>query len=150
SRARAARADAAAVVQRVTGVLKRTPDGGRLGWRLDVPAGLTLAIDEADLAEALGALAENAARHANAQVTVSALPQEDQVRLCIADDGPGMPAARLSAMTARGTRADETQGGTGLGLTIAAEIARAAGGDITLCNAHPGLTVCLTLPRSTT
>lgn len=148
ARARAARADAAAVVHRVVGVLRRTPDGERLAWRFDVPDGLTLAIDEADLSEALGALAENAARHANACVTVSGVAEEGMARICIADDGPGLPPERLLSMTTRGTRADETRAGAGLGLTIAAEIARAAGGEIALQNAASGLRACLTLPRA--
>ncbi|MFP4639260.1 MAG: ATP-binding protein, partial [Guyparkeria sp.] len=39
-------------------------------------------------------------------------------------------------------------GGTGLGLTIAREIARGHGGDIRLANHDDGLTVTVTLPRA--
>lgn len=149
ARARAARADAGTVIDRVVRVLRRTPDGERLDWRLDLQEDLTLAIDEADLAEALGALAENAARYAKARVKVTAGAEgEATARISIVDDGPGLPPERLSSMMTRGPRADESGMGSGLGLSIAAEIVRAAGGDITLSNDHPGLTACVTLPRS--
>lgn len=147
ARARAARADAAEVARRVVGVLKRTPDGDRLDWVCDMPDGLSLAIDEADLAEALGALAENAARHARTRVTLTARAgKQTAAQICVADDGPGLPPARLAAMTTRGARADEGGQGSGLGLTIAAEIARAVGGDLSLRNTTPGLSACLSLP----
>jgi len=149
ARARAARADAATVAARVVRVLERTPDGARLDWRIALPDDLALAIDEADLAEALGALAENAARYAAARVTISARDAGDgRARIDIADDGPGLPPERLSPIMARGVRADESGTGTGLGLGIASEIARAAGGDLALRNTPPGLTACLTLPRA--
>ena len=148
ARARAARADAAMVIDRVVRVLKRTPDGARLDWRLDLQAGLTLAIDEADLAEALGALAENAARYATARVTITAHDEGTGLaRLRIADDGPGLPPAHLTSMMTRGARADESGKGSGLGLSIATEIVRAAGGDIALGTDGPGLTACVSLPR---
>ncbi|WP_412506865.1 ATP-binding protein, partial [Roseovarius sp. SYSU LYC5161] len=136
----------AAVARRVVGVLKRTPDGARLDWTLDIAGGLVLAIDEADLAEALGALTENAARHAVAGVTLTGTLEDGFASLCITDDGPGLPPERLAEMTARGMRADDTRPGSGLGLTIAADVARAAGGDLTLRNGPGGLVACLRLP----
>jgi hypothetical protein len=48
------------------------PDGAKLQWRQAIPPGLSVALDEADLAEAMGALAENAARHAKGEVVLSA------------------------------------------------------------------------------
>jgi two-component system OmpR family response regulator len=55
---------------------RRRPDRGsaahpgraRLDWQQTIPEGLAVALDEADLAEAMGALAENAARHARGKV----------------------------------------------------------------------------------
>ncbi|WP_223422314.1 sensor histidine kinase [Tateyamaria pelophila] len=137
-------ADVGQVAERLLAVLRRTPDGDRLDWRIDIPQGMRVALDPADLSEALGALAENAARHAISCVTVSARAQEARTLLSITDDGPGIPADRRAALIARHGRADET--GTGLGLAIAAEIAEAAGGKLTLSDAAPGLTVTLVLP----
>lgn len=144
ARAGGASADAAQVAKRLVAVLQRTPDGGRLEWQIDIPAGTRVALDPTDLSEALGALAENAARHAVSRVTLSARAQEGRVLLMITDDGPGIPPSRRAALIARHGRADET--GTGLGLAIAEEIAEAAGGQLTLSDATPGLTVTLSLP----
>lgn len=143
---RNARAGAAAVARSVVAVLQRTPGGQRLAWQVDVPDDLLLAIDAADLSEALGALAENAARHAAGRVEVGAVVMGAQARVTVRDDGPGLPADRRAAMMARGVRADETGPGTGLGLAIAAEIAEAAGGGLELEEAGPGLSATLVLP----
>lgn len=143
---RSVTADAGKVVGRVVSVLERTPAGGRLEWHVDVPEGLTLAIDAADLAEALGALAENAARHARRRVTISAQRSDGMATLSVEDDGPGLPPERIAAIAARGTRADEAGAGTGLGLAIATEAAQAAGGRLRLENGATGLAARLDLP----
>jgi signal transduction histidine kinase len=139
-----ATSDPAKVAERLIAVLRRTPDGARLDWRQTIPRGLAVALHDADLAEALGALAENAARHANSAVTLSADRDGACLRLTVADDGPGILANQRARLTARHARADES--GTGLGLSIATEIARAAGGDLSLTDARPGLAATLTLP----
>ncbi|MBK5945981.1 hypothetical protein CCR83_05820 [Rhodobacter veldkampii DSM 11550] len=152
ARARSARADAATVARRVVSVLERTPEGQRLSWRIDIPPGLALAIDAADLAEALGALAENAARYARARVTLSAAVETSRATLSITDDGPGLPEGQRATMRARGARADESGPGAGLGLAIATEIAEAAGGALWLDNTDggrgPGLVARLALHKA--
>lgn len=144
ARALDARADPARVADRLIAVLRRTPDGARLDWRQDIPGGLSAALDEADLAEALGALAENAARHAQSKVALAARMEQGLLRLTITDDGTGIPQAQRAALTRRHARADEW--GTGLGLAIASDIAKAAGGTLTLDDAAPGLVASLVLP----
>jgi signal transduction histidine kinase len=131
--------------------LQRTPEGAGLRWSLDIPPGLAVALDAADLAEAVGALGENAARHARAAVAFDARVQDGKVWLSIRDDGPGIPADRRAEVLSRHVRADT--GGTGLGLSIAADIARAAGGDLVLSDAEhgragSGLTATLILPAA--
>jgi signal transduction histidine kinase len=145
ARAADARADPARVADRLIAVLRRTPDGARLDWQQEIPDGMAVALDEADLAEALGALAENAARHARGRVVLSARTEGDRLHLTIADDGPGIPQAARDALVCRHARADET--GTGLGLAIASDMAQAAGGTLTLADAAPGLTATLVLPQ---
>ncbi|MEC3861797.1 HAMP domain-containing sensor histidine kinase [Mesobacterium sp. TK19101] len=146
ARAADALCDPAQVADRLIAVLKRTPDGADLEWHQDIPPGLAVALHDADLAEALGAIAENAARHATARVRFSALPGNATVSLCVADDGSGIPEAQRDALVHRHARADTS--GTGLGLSIAAEIAEAAGGCLGLSDNTPGLIVTLTLPRA--
>jgi len=146
ARAGDARADAAQVADRLITVLRRTPDGARLDWRQTIPNGYPVALDEADLAEALGALAENAARHARSTVTLTAEIDAARVKLRMADDGHGIPEEQREILMRRHARADEH--GTGLGLTIASEIAQTAGGSLSLVDTNPGLMVTLMLPRA--
>jgi len=140
ARARHARADVGQVVDSVIAVLRRTPEGGRLDWQVSGARGLMAAIDESDLAEALGALAENAARHAVARVTVLVSKSDDgRVHLELADDGPGIPEVRLADLMRRGARLDESGPGEGLGLAIARDIVEGAGGCLRLENGARGL-----------
>ena len=146
ARAGAAQADLAETARRVASVVQRTPAGARLEWHLDVPNGLVAALDPGDLTEALGALVENAARHADSEVRILAAGADGTVRLTVRDDGAGIPPDRIEALTQRGARADERR--TGLGLAIAREIAEAAGGSLRLANAAPGLAADLRLPAA--
>lgn len=146
ARARHARADVGQVVERVISVLRRTPEGGRLDWQVSGARGLMAMIDESDLAEALGALAENAAHHAVMRVTVLVSKSDDgRVHLELADDGPGIPEARLVDLMRRGALLDESGPGEGLGLAIARDIVEGAGGCLRLENGARGLRVTVVL-----
>jgi len=96
-------------------------------------------------------LVENAARYAGgAQVTVS--DDGSRVRIAVQDRGPGVPEELLEKVFDPFFRLDSSRarhtGGTGLGLGIARNIARAHGGDLVLHNrAGGGLSAELTLPR---
>lgn len=153
ARARAAsvagrpRANVAKAIEGIHAVLSRTPDGQRVLWRIAVPPGLTVAIDPADLAEALGALAENAARHARMAVAIEAEEKGSRVRISISDDGPGVPEVWLSAIARRGRRLDEKVPGEGLGIAIAADMAEVAGGRLELRNVAQGFVAELNLPK---
>ena len=140
-----AEADVLAVAERVSGVVARTPAGGRLVWDLDVPADTRARIDADDLAEALGNLVENAARHATGRVRIETTAAGDRLELAVVDDGPGIPEAVRAVALARGGRGDE-RGGAGLGLAIVQDIAAAWGGTLALDEARPGLKAVLTLP----
>jgi signal transduction histidine kinase len=123
-----ARADIAAVVDRVLAVVVRTPAGARVEWSADVPEGMVGRIDADDLAEALGNLLENAARFARARVAIRARCDGGFIVLAVEDDGPGIPEGRRAEALARGGRLDEAGEGAGLGLAIVRDIAEAWGG----------------------
>ncbi|MDP1669742.1 sensor histidine kinase [Phaeovulum sp.] len=148
ARAASARADVAEAAARILRVIRRSGRGAALEWIFDVPPGLNAAVDIDDLTEALGALTENAARHAKATVRLTATRQREQVLIEVCDDGPGIPADKIEALVPRGARADESAAGAGLGLAIAREIAEAAGGGLTLSDAAPGLRAALLLPAA--
>ena len=62
------------------------------------------------------------------------------VSIAVSDEGPGFPLDEIETLTARFTRgsnADKTIG-SGLGLTIAQDVAKAHGGEITLRNREEG------------
>jgi two-component system osmolarity sensor histidine kinase EnvZ len=96
---------------------------------LTVPADLVLPLRADAIRRAITNLVENACRHAR-RVTVSAEERNRAAYISVDDDGPGIPAERRESVF-RPFESD-TSGGTGLGLTIARDIVRAHGGDITL------------------
>lgn len=141
-----AHASAAEVVERVLAVVTRTPAGAALRWSSEVPAEAVVRIDQDDLAEALGNLLENAARHARAAVSVDVFKDGSNIVVSISDDGPGVPAEQLEQVLRRGGRLDRTGGGAGLGLAIVHEIAEAWGGRLDVRNGREGLIAELRLP----
>jgi signal transduction histidine kinase len=125
-------------------------------------AGLEVSLDAGDeavpfncrpaaLRRALTNLIDNAARYGH-RARISLENAEENVRLRIDDDGPGIPEdlheevfkpfKRLEASRSRET------GGTGLGLTVARTIVHAHGGEITFRNrSQGGLRVEIILPH---
>ncbi len=95
---------------------------------LDARGPLELHLRPDAVRRAVTNVVDNARRHAR-QVRLSAVPQDRSVDVLVDDDGPGIAPERRESVF----RAFETGGGgTGLGLTIARDIVRAHGGDITL------------------
>ncbi len=138
-----------AVVERVVGVLERTEPGARLVFEIDVTPSLRLRIDEADLTEMLGALAENAVRFARRRVRIAGSGGSDGASLCVEDDGRGLDIGIHTAL-ARGGRLDESgPGHHGLGLSIARDLVEATGGAMTLDRSPlGGLRVRLSWPAT--
>jgi len=103
------------------------------------------------LKRCLGNLIDNAALYGD-RVTVKVEDTPGCLTLRVLDEGPGIPEAELEKVfepfhRLEGSRSRET-GGTGLGLTIARNIAQMHGGDIKLHNRpQRGLEAVLTLPR---
>jgi len=83
------------------------------------------------LARAVTNLVDNAARHAESQVTIgvsrTTMPAGDRVRLEVDDDGPGIPLDDRERVFERFTRLDDARardaGGAGLGLAVVRSIA---------------------------
>ncbi|HEX3501658.1 MAG TPA: ATP-binding protein [Stellaceae bacterium] len=99
----------------------------------------------------IGNLVGNACRHGS-HVWLTALPGRGAIDIMIDDDGPGIPAEQHEAVFRPFFRLDPsrniTTGGVGLGLTIARDIARGHGGDLTLeTSPQGGLRTRLHLPN---
>jgi len=111
-------------------------------------------IDPRRIEQVVMNLLQNALFHTpvGKEIQLSLNYNEDQVFLVIHDSGPGIPENALPHIFDRFYRTDSSrardQGGSGLGLTIARQLARAQGGDLTAAN-HPqgGAVFTLQLPR---
>ena len=97
---------------------------------------------------------QNAIRHApaNTTVEVSIVEQHTSLLISIRDYGEGVPEALLPRLTAPFFRVDAARdantGGVGLGLAIAKRALDIHHGRLVAENAHPGLRMILTIPRS--
>jgi len=103
-----------------------------------------------DLLEIAGNAMENACKWGKTRVRVRAADLTPQrLRLTIDDDGPGLPPDRREEVLRRGARLDENAPGSGLGLSIVDDLARAYGGALKLGDSPlGGLSVQLDLPRA--
>ncbi len=156
SRARAvARAQAAGeltpvdpALDELAGMLERVfqDKGVVIDWR--APEELSFRGERQDFLEVAGNLVENACIWSRKKVFITAEPAgPGRMRLIVEDDGPGLPEERRAEVLKRGARLDESAPGSGLGLSIVDELARAYGGHVELGSAAMGgLKVSVTLP----
>ena len=116
----------AAVLEDVAGSARRT--GSEVA--LEPPQDLVLWLRPDSIRRAITNLVDNARRHAR-HVTMLARPSGTRaVEILVDDDGPGIPHNLRETMFR--PFSSGAGGGTGLGLTIARDIVRAHGGEITL------------------
>ncbi len=126
------------VVEGVVAVLERTDAGERIVFDVSIPTDLVVPVVQIDLTEILGALAENAVRHANRRVRIDGFAGPDHVSLEISDDGPGLSEEGLLSATTRGVRLDESGAGHGLGLAIVRDHVEATDGELLFSNGALG------------
>jgi signal transduction histidine kinase len=102
--------------------VSRTRDGGRIAFEVLTEPSIVIRMDRTDLAEVLGNLIENAARHARSVVKVSSHELIEGTSVVIEDDGAGIETEKLDMLSKRGVRLDERGGGAGLGLAIVQDV----------------------------
>jgi signal transduction histidine kinase len=123
-----------------------------LAFEIAVPEDLKFRGERQDLEEMIGNLMDNAAKWADRAVRVSGrlMTEETQrvlIEIEIDDDGPGLPPETRADVIKRGRRLDESKPGSGLGLSIVADLASLYGGSLALDVAEiGGLRVRLRLP----
>ncbi|AXG80331.1 sensor histidine kinase [Streptomyces paludis] len=121
-------------------IAQRTQD--RFPVVLDVRPGTEVAGSRGQLARVLGNLLDNAQRHAAGSVAVSVRRSGSSVVLTVTDDGPGVPEAERERIFERFVRLDDARsrddGGAGLGLAIARDVAARHGGTLTAGRAEGG------------
>ena len=108
--------------------------------------------DGGQLTRVLVNLLHNAVRHtpAGGAVTITTGQAGEESIIEVSDTGPGIPADYVDRVFDRFVQVPgETQGGAGLGLSIARSIVRAHGGDIAVESAEgEGSTFTVRLPGS--
>ena len=103
-----------------------------------------------DLEDLIGNLAENACKYGGGLVEIKAAPaSNNQFEIIFDDDGEGLNDDEAVSALKRGARLDETTPGSGLGLSICEELARAYGGALHLERSPlGGLRARLCLPQA--
>ncbi|HZD89002.1 MAG TPA: HAMP domain-containing sensor histidine kinase, partial [Pseudolabrys sp.] len=111
------------------------------------------------VSQALANLVDNAIKYAEpAESSVDGVPAEimvgakdggDRILLTVADHGPGIPEGDRARVVERFVRLEQSRSkpGSGLGLSLAAAVARLHGGELILEDNKPGLKCLIALPR---
>ncbi|TDT38413.1 signal transduction histidine kinase [Streptomyces sp. BK208] len=122
--------------------LAREAAEGRSGVRVRGEAAVEVTGSRGQLARVLANLLDNAQRHARSAVEVSVRRDGTAAVVAVADDGEGVPAADRERIFERFVRLDAARsrddGGAGLGLAIARDVAVRHGGTLTVHDAPAG------------
>jgi two-component system sensor histidine kinase KdpD len=134
-------------------VAQRVPVAARNRVRFDVPEGLpSVRVDFRQIVRAVSTMVDNALSYAPGDdpVVVGARVLGNDLLVWVEDRGPGVPddeKQRVFEKFYRGAASAAAPSGTGLGLTIAREIARAHGGRAWVEDAQPsGARFVISLP----
>jgi signal transduction histidine kinase len=138
------------VIDDMRGALAKIYSHNQIELMAECPEHLRFEGEKQDLQEMIGNLMDNACKWARTRVSVQA--ERDQanaryVRVLVDDDGPGLsPEAREKAVK-RGRRLDEDKPGSGLGLSIVADLSNLYAGNFRLEESPlGGLRAVLVLP----
>jgi signal transduction histidine kinase len=144
-----ARTEVTPVLQALRDTLTRIHAARSVSIETAPAPGVAFAGERQDLEELLGNVMDNACKWARARVRVAVRAGHGRIELVVEDDGPGMTDDQAARSLARGARLDDDTPGSGLGLSIATELASLYGGALTLGRgALGGLRVELTLPAA--
>ncbi|MFV0296826.1 MAG: sensor histidine kinase [Hyphomicrobiaceae bacterium] len=148
--------DVKPVAQAIARTLERIHQERHLDIVVDCPSSAVFQGEKQDLQEMLGNLADNACKWAHSAIKIevrTVQPQQKggQRRLLITvdDDGPGLTPEQRTQGIKRGRRLDETKPGSGLGLSIVADLVQTYRGEFNLdASDLGGLSARLNLPST--
>src|SRR6516225_3189 len=152
--------DAAEVAQDVSELYEPLADDKGLALRVETTSAPVKGNREL-VSQALANLVDNAIKYAAepgpngangavSEILVTAGAEGDRIRLAVRDGGPGIPASDRAHVVERFVRLEQsrTKPGSGLGLSLAAAVARLHGGELKLEDNAPGLKAVIALPRA--
>lgn len=158
---RSERNDLAAQIEQIAGIYAVRCEEKGLAFQLqdELPNPCWVMVDPGRFRQVLHNLLGNAVkftREGGVTLTISRDEASGMVRADVRDTGPGIPPADLGRIFEAFQQSDSAEGsteGAGLGLTIARDIARAMGGDVSVHSVQGGgstLTFTAHLPSATT
>ena len=130
------------------GVLDRSRGLAERSWVLDDVAEGTVGLDAQRVMQAMLQLADNAVKHTGPgdEIAIGSRQHEGRLELWVRDTGRGVPPEHRESIFERFSRAEETEDGFGLGLSIVAAIVQAHGGTVVLDETPTGATFRLRFP----
>jgi signal transduction histidine kinase len=148
--------DVSAELDALSRALKKIYEDRGLTFAIECPLDMRFSGERQDFQEMAGNLMDNACKWASSRVEVKVTPVQapangahDLMQVVIEDDGPGLPEEFRRSAVKRGRRLDETVPGSGLGLSIVADLSGLYQGSLHLEQAESGgLRARLVLPAA--
>jgi signal transduction histidine kinase len=157
--------DPASIVADVSELYEPVAEEAGLALETHAAPGLSVLVNRELVGQAVANLVDNAIKYSQAEpraagrpaeldgaarrkVTIALNPVGDKVEIVVADQGPGVAPEDRERALKRFVRLEKsrTRPGSGLGLSLAAAVARLHGGSVRLEDNAPGLRALLTLP----
>jgi hypothetical protein len=151
--------DAAEIARDVGELYEPLADEKGIALTVDAAAAAPVRGNRELVSQALANLIDNAIKYAGPNGEVNGAPAEivvkagndgERIALSVADRGPGIAEADRGRVVERFVRLEQSRSapGSGLGLSLAAAVARLHGGELKLEDNHPGLRSTIALPRA--
>jgi signal transduction histidine kinase len=151
--------DAAEIARDVGELYEPLAEEKGIALKVDAPAAAPVRGNRELVSQALANLVDNAIKYAGpngqlngapAEIVVKAGNDGERISLSVADRGPGIAEADRGRVVERFVRLEQSRSepGSGLGLSLAAAVARLHGGELKLEDNHPGLRSTIALPRA--
>ena len=145
--------DPIALINEATDIIAQVANRKNITIKQDIPYKATPIMgDPTLLLQAITNILDNAVKFSpeHTEITVSLVEEPDRFILCIADQGPGIPAESHRAIFEKFNRGRQAPGrqGFGLGLNFVQQVVQKHGGKIRLQpETDSGATFCLELPK---
>ncbi|MFC0116736.1 ATP-binding protein [Pseudoalteromonas xiamenensis] len=95
--------------------------------------------DKTDLMEIFGNLIDNACKACASKVDITVTRLQNKgVRLCVSDDGPGVPEDKREDLLTRGKRLDTYEAGHGVGMAIVSDLVNSYHGNLVIGQSELG------------